>query len=74
MLDSSQACFQEAPEPSNLIWENLGTSWAEKISRKSIIFLIILSILTISFLLILACELPIIAYQLRYPSVKNTIN
>jgi hypothetical protein len=64
-----QLQFDQAPNPGNILWENLGVGKVERISRKLLTFVFTVAFLTVSCGVIFQAKAEQAAMVLRYPPV-----
>ena len=62
---------QEAPEPSNIIWENLETTYCERLFKKLFAFVVIAIFLTLMFLIFTGLKTKVGEFSLKFPATQN---
>eukprot|EP00347_Sterkiella_histriomuscorum_P007945 403346963 len=64
-------CFNEAPEPTDIIWENRNKSYRQQLRRKFRVVLIIIALLVLAFIAFYYLKLETIANVKKYPSTTD---
>lgn len=66
-----QTKFSEAPEPSNVLWENLEVTGKQRTSRKCGVYMVILMFMVFTFVLFSVLKSKQGANKLKYPDNQN---
>eukprot|EP00347_Sterkiella_histriomuscorum_P002409 403368266 len=64
-------CFQEAPEPTNIIWENRDRTFKQQTTRKIIVVAIIIILLIAAFIAFYVLKLQTIRNYQKYPPATD---
>lgn len=63
--------FEEAPEPTNIIWENRDKTFKEQTKRKVVVVVVIIVLLLAAFFAFYLLKQQTIRNQQKYPSTTN---